>query len=131
MEEIKMVARNEVFSGMTKAEKLCAIAKVDGLTEEMREFLLKEVENLKKKNSYKSKADKEKDAENKVIEELIIDTLTNADKPISTADIAVVVGAKLNKYISTQKVTPRCKALMKEAMIECIVEKGVNKYKAV
>lgn len=127
MTETKVV----VFSEMHKAEKLCAIAKVDGLTDEMREFLLKEAENLKKKNSYKSKADKEKDAENKVIEELIIDTLTNADKPISTADIAVVVGAKLNKYISTQKVTPRCKALIKENMIECVVEKGVNKYKAV
>ena len=127
MTETKVVT----FSEMHKAEKLGAIAKVEGLTDEMRDFLYKEAENLKKKNSYKSKADKEKDAENKVIEELIIDTLTNADKPISTADIAVVVGAKLNKYISTQKVTPRCKALIKENMIECVVEKGVNKYKAV
>lgn len=127
MEETKVVK----FSEMHKAEKLCAIAKVDGLTDEMKEFLYKEAENLKKKNSYKSKADKEKDAENDNIENIIVETLKGFDKAVATADIAVVVGSKLNKYISTQRVTPRCKALVNANLIECVVEKGVNKYKAV
>lgn len=127
MEETKVVK----FSEMHKAEKLGAIAKVDGLTDEMRDFLYKEAENLKKKNSYKSKADKEKDAENESIENIIVETLKGFDKAVATADIAVVVGSKLNKYISTQRVTPRCKALVNANLIECVVEKGVNKYKAV
>lgn len=127
MTETKVVT----FSEMHKAEKLGAIAKVDGLTDEMRDFLYKEAENLKKKNSYKSKADKEKDAENDNIENIIVETLKGFDKAVATADIAVVVGSKLNKYISTQRVTPRCKALVNANLIECVVEKGVNKYKAV
>ena len=127
MEETKVVK----FSEMHKAEKLCAIAKVEGLTEEMKEFLYKEAENLKKKNSYKSKADKEKDAENESIENIIVETLKGFDKAVATTDIAVVVGSKLNKYISTQRITPRCKALVDSGKIERIVEKGVNKYKAV
>lgn len=127
MEETKVVK----FSEMHKAEKLCAIAKVEGLTDEMKEFLYKEVENLKKKNSYKSKADKEKDAENENIENIIVETLKGFDKAVATTDIAVVVGSKLNKYISTQRITPRCKVLVESGKIERIVEKGVNKYKAV
>lgn len=127
MEETKVVK----FSEMHKAEKLCAIAKVEGLTDEMKEFLYKEAENLKKKNSYKSKADKEKDAENENIENIIVETLKGFDKAVATTDIAVVVGSKLNKYISTQRITPRCKVLVEGGKIERIVEKGVNKYKAV
>ena len=127
MEETKVVK----FSEMHKAEKFCAIAKVEGLTDEMKEFLYKEAENLKKKHSQKSKADKEKDAENESIENIIVETLKGFDKAVATADIAVVVGSKLNKYISTQRVTPRCKALVNANLIECVVEKGVNKYKAV
>ena len=127
MENTKVVT----FREMHKAEKLGAIAKVDGLTDEMRNFLYAEIENLKKKNSYKSKADKEKDAENENIENIIVETLKSFDKAVATADIAVVVGAKLNKYISTQRVTPRCKALVDSGKIEKVIEKGVNKYKAV
>lgn len=127
MTETKVVT----FSEMHKAEKLGAIAKVEGLTDEMRDFLYKEAENLKKKNSYKSKADKEKDAENESIENIIVETLKGFDKAVATTDIAVVVGSKLNKYISTQRITPRCKVLVESGKIERIVEKGVNKYKAV
>ena len=127
MTETKVVT----FSEMHKAEKLCAIAKVEGLTEEMKEFLYKEAENLKKKNSYKSKADKEKDAENENIENIIVETLKGFDKAVATTDIAVVVGSKLNKYISTQRITPRCKVLVESGRIEKVTEKGVNKYKAV
>lgn len=127
MENTKVVK----FEEMTKAEKFSAICKVDGLTDEMRNFLTKEIENLKKKNSYKSKADLEKEKENADLENIIVDILTNYDEPIPTATIATIVGTKVEKYISTQKITPRCKALVNAGLIECVVEKGVNKYKAV
>lgn len=127
MENTKVVK----FEEMTKAEKFSAICKVNGLTDEMRNFLTKEIENLKKKNSYKSKADLEKEKENEELEKIIVDILSNYDKPVATATIANVISAKVDTYISTQKITPRCKALVKANAIECIVEKGVNKYKAV
>ena len=127
MENTKVVK----FEEMTRAEKFSAICKVDGLTDEMRNFLTKEIENLKKKNSYKSKADLEKEKENEELEKFIIDIVSNYDEPVSTATIATIVGSKVEKYISTQRITPRCKALVKANAIECVVEKGVNKYKAV
>lgn len=127
MTETKVVT----FGEMHKAEKLGAIAKVDGLTDEMREFLYKEIETLKKKNSYKSKADKEKDKENENIENIIVETLKGSENALSTTDIALVVGSKTNKYVSTQRITPRCKALVDNGKIEKVTEKGVNKYKAV
>ena len=119
----------KVFAEMTNAEKFGAIMLLDGVTDEMREFLNKQIENLKKKNSYKSKADKVKDAENEKIEQLICDSVD--EHPISTAEIAIMIGASLGKYISTQRITPRCKHLVSVNRIECVVEKGVNKYKAV
>ena len=127
MENTKVVK----FEEMTRAEKFSAICKVDGLTDEMRNFLTKEIENLKKKNSYKSKADLEKEKENEELEKIIVDILSNYDKPVATATIANVISAKIDTYVSTQRITPRCKALVKANLIECIVEKGVNKYKAV
>lgn len=119
----------KVFAEMTKAEKFGNIAEVTGITEEQREFLYKEIETLKKKNSYKSKADKVKDAENEKIENLIYDAVV--EHTLATSEIAVVVGASLGKYVSTQRITPRCKHLVSVNRIECVVEKGVNKYKAV
>lgn len=121
----------KVFAEMTKAEKFGEISKVEGVPEEMKEFLNKEIETLKKKNTYKSKADKEKDVENKNIEDIIVKSLTGLDKPISTTDIALMVGTKLEKYISTQRIVPRCKSLVASGIIACVTEKGVNKYKAV
>ena len=119
----------KAFAEMTNAEKFGAIMLLDGVTDEMREFLNKQIENLKKKNSYRSKADKEKDAENEKIENLIYDAVV--EHTLATSEIAVVVGASLGKYISTQRITPRCKHLVSINRIECVVEKGVNKYKAV
>ena len=121
----------KVFAEMTKAEKFGEISKVVGVTEEMREFLNKEIETLKKKNTYKSKADKEKDVENKNIEDIIVKSLTGLDKPISTTDIALMVDTKLEKYMSTQRIVPRRKSLVASGIIACVTEKGVNKYKAV
>jgi hypothetical protein len=121
----------KVFAEMTKAEKFGAIQLVSGITDEMKEFLNKEIESLKKKNSYKSKADKKKDAENVEIENIIVEMVNTFETPSSTADIALMVGTKLDKYISTQRITPRCASLVKENRIALVVEKGVNKYKAV
>lgn len=121
----------KVFAEMTKAEKFGNIAEVTGITEEQKEFLYKEIETLKKKNSYKSKADKEKDVENAKIESLIVETVKAHNEPIATADIALVVASKLNKYISTQRITPRCATLVANGSIRVEKIKGVNKYTAV
>ena len=119
----------KVFAEMTKAEKFGAIAEVAGVTEEMREFLAKEIEAIRKKNSYKSKADKEKSAENIKIENAIVEVLKSFNEPMTTAQIAMSVGSSLNAYVSTQRIVPRCKALVESGNITVAIDKKVTKYK--
>ena len=123
------MSNTKIFKEMTKAEKFATISTVEGITEEMREFLAKEIEAIRKKNSYKSKADKEKSAENVEIEGSIVDILASNDKAMTTTEIAIAVGNFLNRYLSTQRIVPRCKALVEEGRIAVVVEKKITKYK--
>lgn len=121
--------KTKVFAEMTKAEKFGAIAEVAGVTEEQKEFLYKEIEALKKKNSYKSKADKEKEKNNMALETKILEVLKGSTTPLATAQIATAISNLMNEYISTQKIVPRCKALVADGHIVTVVDKKVNKYK--
>lgn len=122
------MSNTKTFKDMTKVEKFTAISSIEGITEEMREFLAKEIEAIRKKNSYKSKADKAKSALNDTIEENIVSVLKDSDNPLTTTQIAIAVSNTMG-YTSTQKIVPRCKALVESGNIIAVVDKKVTKYK--
>ena len=123
------MSNTKTFKEMTKAEKFATISTVEGITEEMREFLAKEIESIRKKNSYKSKADKEKEKGNMLIESKILEVLSDSSSPLATAQIATAISNLLGEYISTQKIVPRCKALVESGSIVATVEKKTTKYR--
>lgn len=123
------MSNTKIFKDMTKVEKFTAISSIEGVTEEMREFLAKEIESIRKKNSYKSKADKEKEKSNIVLETKILEVLNDSTTPLATAQIATAISNLINEYISTQKIVPRCKALVADGHIMTVVDKKVTKYK--
>ena len=116
----------KVFAEKTIAQKFAEIRDLPSLTEEMREFLDKEIEKLAKKKSYKAKG---KSEEHDKLEGLIVEILEGSTEPLSISLISIGVAARLGEYVSTQKITPRCKALVEEGVITLITEKRVNKYK--
>lgn len=116
----------KVFAEKTIAQKFAEIRDLPSLTDEMREFLNKEIEKLAKKKSYKAKG---KSEEHDKLEGLIVEILENSTEPLSMSLISVGVAARLGEYVSTQKITPRCKALVEEGVITLVTEKRVNKYK--
>jgi hypothetical protein len=119
----------KVFAEKTIAEKFAEIRDLEGLTTEMREFLDKEIDKVVKKNAHKGKANKEKAEKQDKIEGVIMEVLAGASEPLTATLISIAVGTHLGEYVSTQKITPRCKALVDEGLIEKITEKKVNKYK--
>lgn len=119
----------KVFAEKTIAEKFAEIRDLEGLTIEMREFLDKEIDKVVKKNAHKGKANKEKAEKQDKIEGVIMEVLAGASEPLTATLISIAVGTHLGEYVSTQKITPRCKALVDEGLIEKITEKKVNKYK--
>lgn len=119
----------KVFAEKTIAEKFAEIRDLEGLTTEMREFLDKEIEKVLKKNSHKSKANKAKVEQQDKIEGVIMEVLAGANEPMTATLISIAVGTHIGEYVSTQKITPRCKALVDEGLIVKITEKKVNKYK--
>lgn len=119
----------KVFAEKTIAEKFAEIRDLEGLTTEMREFLDKEIDKVVKKNAHKGKATKEKAEKQDKIEGVIMEVLAGASEPLTATLISIAVGTHLGEYVSTQKITPRCKALVDEGLIEKITEKKVNKYK--
>lgn len=119
----------KVFAEKTIAEKFAEIRDLEGLTTEMREFLDKEIDKVVKKNAHKGKANKEKAEKQDKIESVIMEVLAGASEPLTATLISIAVGTHLGEYVSTQKITPRCKALVDEGLIEKITEKKVNKYK--
>ena len=92
----------------------------------MREFLDKEIEKLAKKKSYKAKG---KSEEHDKLEGLIVEILEGSTEPITASLLSVAVSGKIGEYVSTQKITPRCKALVEDGVIALITEKRVNKYR--
>lgn len=119
----------KVFAEKTIAEKFAEIRDLEGLTTEMREFLDKEIDKVVKKNAHKGKTNKEKAEKQDKIEGVIMEVLAGASEPLTATLISIAVGTHLGEYVSTQKITPRCKALVDEGLIEKITEKKVNKYK--
>jgi hypothetical protein len=119
----------KVFADKTIAQKFAEIRDLPSLTEEMREFLDKEIDKVVKKNAHKGKANKEKSEKQDKIEGVIMEVLAGASEPLTATLISIAVGTHLGEYVSTQKITPRCKALVNEGLIEKITEKKVNKYK--
>lgn len=116
----------KVFAEKTIAQKFAEIRDLPSLTEEMREFLDKEIEKLAKKKSYKAKG---KSEEHDKLEGLIVEILEGSTEPITASLLSVAVSGKIGEYISTQKITPRCKALVEDGVIALVTEKRVNKYK--
>jgi hypothetical protein len=92
----------------------------------MREFLNKEIEKLAKKKSYKAKG---KSEEHDKLENAIIEVLGNEVEPMSATSLAIGVSSLMGEYVSTQKITPRCKALVENGVVTLTTEKRVNKYK--
>lgn len=117
----------KVFGEMTIAERFGAIKEVSGLTDEMRAFLDKEIAKVLKKNAHKvSKAKAEKQDK---IESAIMEVLTGASEPMTATLLSIAVGTHIGEYVTVQKITPRCKALVDEGLLEKITEKRVNRYK--
>ena len=116
----------KVFAEKTIAQKFAEIRDLPSLTDEMREFLDKEIEKLAKKKSYKAKG---KSEEHDKLESAIVEVLEGATEPLSASLISVGIAAKFGEYVSTQKITPRCKALVENGVVTLTTEKRVNKYK--
>ena len=121
----------KVFKEKTIAEKFAEIRDLPSLTDEMREFLDKEIDKVCRKNSHKGKANKAKEEMHDRLESAIMEVLQGSTEPLSASLLSIAVGSSVGEYVSTQKITPRCKSLITDGFIECVVEKRVNKYRIV
>ena len=93
---------------------------------EMTDFVNGRIEQLDKKASTISKADKAKAELNAKIAQLIIEGLTEMDKPTKISEL-IKGYAPLNEY-STQKLTPIMTALVNDGKIEKAVVKRETLY---
>ena len=93
---------------------------------EMTEFLNLKIEQLDKKASTVTKADKAKAELNARLTQLILDGLTELDKPVKISEL--IKGYEpLNEY-STQKITPIITALVDNGKVERAVVKREKLY---
>ena len=104
----------------TQVEILEEMLETLDMTEEQTELIEKLVVNIKKKNTQKSAT---KSKEHEKLEEQIEEILSAEPNRIFTcAEIAKEMGS------STQKLTPRLKALVDLGKVEKTVEKRTNHY---
>lgn len=104
----------------TQVEILEEMLETLDMTEEQTELIEKLVANIKKKNTQKSAT---KSKEHEELEEQIEEILSAEPNRIFTcAEIAKEMGS------STQKLTPRIKALVDLGKVEKTVEKRTNHY---
>lgn len=93
------------------------------------EFINSQIDKLNKKNSHKSKADKEKELLNEKIRNEIIPYLTGIEEPVSTTHLSMVLSDRLGVFISSQRVTPQLTRLVADGVVVKKIEKGKTFYK--
>lgn len=113
----------------TKVQKFEEILALDVLNAEQREFIEKEIELIKKKNSHISKADKEKSALNENIKNRIVEIVNGTDEIFNTTQLANLLTSELNVSITSQRVAPLTNKLVDEGLIKVDVVKGRKFFK--
>ena len=113
----------------TKVQKFEEILALDVLNAEQREFIEKEIELIKKKNSHISKADKEKSALNENIKNRIVEIVNGTDEIFNTTQLANLLTSELNVTITSQRVAPLTNKLVDEGLIKVDVVKGRKFFK--
>lgn len=98
----------------------------DDEKQELTDFINSRIEQIDKKASTVSKADKAKAELNAQIAAQIIDGLTLADKPVKVSDL-IKQYEPLNGY-STQKLTPIMTGLVKDGKIKKSIYKRETLY---
>ena len=105
---------------------------LDGITYTdvmLTEFINSQIDKLNKKNSHKSKADKEKELLNEKIRNEIIPYLTGIEEPVSATHLSMVLSDRLGDFISSQRVTPQLTRLVADGVVVKKIEKGKTFYK--
>ena len=93
---------------------------------EMTDFINERIKQIEKKASTVSKADKAKAELNAKIAQLVIEGLTELDKPVKISEL-IKGYAPLNEY-STQKLSPIMTALANDGKIEKATVKRETLY---
>lgn len=116
---------------MTKVQRFEEILGIDALTDEQREFLTKEIELLKKKNSHISKADKAKAELNEKVRETALEIINSGDVIYTATELANALSKELDVAITSQRVAPIVNKLVDEGLLGVDVVKGRKYYKRV
>lgn len=101
----------------------------DDEKQELTDFINSRIEQIEKKSTTVTKADKEKQALNAAIAEEIIKGLVTAGKPMKISEL-IKSYAPLSAY-STQKLTPIITAMVKSGKLEKSTLKRENFYSVV
>lgn len=84
----------------TVVEMYTEIMAVEGLTDEQREFLAKRRELTENKNAKGASKPTAQQVANEGVKTAILETLANADLPMSVADIGSAVGVDSNQRVT-------------------------------
>jgi hypothetical protein len=95
----------------------------------LTEFINSQIDKLDKKNSHKSKADKEKDLLNEKIRNEIVSYLTGIEEPVGATQLSMVLSDRVGEFVSSQRVTPQLTKLVADEMVVKMTEKGKTFYK--
>lgn len=105
---------------------------LDGITYTdtmLTEFINSQIDKLEKKNSHKSKADKEKDLLNEKIRNEIVTYLKGIEEPVGATQLSMILSDRLGEFVSSQRVTPQLTKLVADEMVVKVTEKGKTFYK--
>ena len=105
---------------------------LDGVTytdEMLIGFINSQIDKLNKKNSHKSKADKEKDLLNEKIRNEIVPYLTEIEKPVNATQLSMILSDRVGEFVSSQRVTPQLTKLVADGVVVKVTEKGKTFYK--
>lgn len=116
---------------ITKRDNINSLLKREDLTENEKKFLIHELELLDKKNAYKAGKNAEKNEENKVFRNQILDILKNSDKGLTCSNIASLYANQNNVSITSQKIRPQLTILMNDNLVENYKEKGASLFRAI
>ena len=116
---------------ITKVQRFEEILLVEGLNDEQRAFIEKEIELLKKKNSHISKADKAKAELNEKVKVSIIELINSSNEILTATQIATKLTSTLEIAITSQRVAPIVNKLVDEGTVGVDVVKGRKYFKRV
>lgn len=116
---------------VTKVQRFEEILLVEGLNDEQRAFIEKEIELLKKKNSHISKADKAKAELNEKVKVSIIELVNSSNEILTATQIATKLTSTLEIAITSQRVAPIVNKLVDEGIVGVDVVKGRKYFKRV